>query len=166
MESVFVPLDSALAMWLSLASGYQKTWCKLKKCLHFKTCALVLRTVRPLREWLQADMLEDGRPCGRGQRYPILQSVQEQTTTHQQEHHSPGPDQKNHRTDPQNYELKKVMTVLATRFCGTQQNLTNIQMKFLILKFRYGGSGSSILYTAYVCVCAVNLEEPELWWSF
>lgn len=26
---------------------------------------------------------------------------------HLQEHHSPGADQKNHPTDPQNYELKK-----------------------------------------------------------
>lgn len=44
---------------------------------------------------------------------------------HLQEYHSPDEDQKNHPIDPQNYELKKVITVLVIKLCGTYTENSN-----------------------------------------
>lgn len=73
---------------------------------------------------------------------------------HLQEYHSLGTDQKNHPTDPQNYELKKVITVLVIKLCGTQQTLTNKQMKFLMLRIP---TQQQWLFNKVYCLCVCVL---------
>jgi hypothetical protein len=51
---------------------------------------------------------------------------------------SNGPDPKNHLTGPQDYQVQKMVIVLGIKFDSTHQELTHIQMKFLMLGILLG----------------------------